>query len=144
MASKEDDCFDLFSDNDSDWDANSDYEDLGSEGDLDAASIDYEIANGETRSTDIGAGPSMTVIVGSGDKKKLNKREKRLVDAIRWTEMDKLLVDILAQRDKHLHSTVFEECSKLVQAYHSDGASIQQAGDVEFDEIAGRRENNDS
>ena len=54
---------------------NSDYENLGSEGDLDAASIDDEIANGETRSTDIGAGPSVTVSIGSVDKKKLNKRE---------------------------------------------------------------------
>ena len=144
MASKEDDCFDHFSDDDSDWDANPDYEDLGSEGDLDAASIDDEIATGETRSTDIGAGPSITVSIGSGDKKKLNKREKRLVDAIRRTEVDKLLVDILAQLDKQLHSTVFEKCSQLVQAFHSNGASIQQAGDVEFDEIAGRRENNDS
>ena len=48
-----------------------------SEGDLDAASIDDEIANGETRSTDIGAGPSVTVSIDSGDKKKLNKREKK-------------------------------------------------------------------
>ena len=144
MTSKEDDCFDLFSDHDSDWDANPDYEDLVSEGDLDATSIDDEIANGEIRSTDISAGPSMTVSIGSGDKKKLNKREKRLVDAIRRTEVDKLLVDILAQLDKQLHSTVFEECSQLVQAFHSNGASIQQAGDVEFDVIAGRRENNDS
>ena len=75
---------------------------------MDAASIDDEIANGETKSTDIGAGPSVTVGIGSGDKKKLNKREKRLVDAIRLTEVDKLMVDILAQLDKQLHFTVFE------------------------------------
>ena len=142
MASKkDDDCFDLFSDDDSDWDANPDYEDWGSEGDLDAASIDDEIADGETtRSTDSSAGPSVTARIGSGDKKKqLNKSEKkRLVDAIRQTEMDKLLVDILAQLDKQLHFTVFEERSQFVQACHSNGASIQQAGDVEFEVIAGR------
>ena len=112
---------------------------------MDAASIDDEIVNGEKRSTDIGAGPSMTVSIGSGEKKKLNKREKkRLFDAIPQIEVDKLIVDILAQLDKQLHSTVFEECSQFVQAFHSNGASIQQAGDVEFDVIAGRRENNDS
>ena len=49
--------------------------------------------------------------IGSGDKKKLNKREKRLVDAIRRTEVDNLLIDILAQLDKQLHFTVFEERS---------------------------------
>ena len=95
------------------------YEDWGSEGDLDAASIDDEIADGETtRSTDSGAGPSVTARIGSGDKKKqLNKSEKkRLVDAIRQTEVDKLLVDILAQPDKQLHFTVFEERSQFVQA----------------------------
>ena len=64
--------------------------------------------------------------------------KKRLVDAIRQTEMDKLLVDILAQLDKQLHFTVFEERSQFVQACHSNGASIQQAGDVEFEVIAGR------
>ena len=142
MPSKEDDnCFDLFSDDDSDWDANPDYEDWGSEGDLDAASMDDEIADGETtRSTDSDAGPSVTAHIGSGDKKKqLNKSEKkRLVDAIRQTEMDKLMVDILAQLDKQLHFTVFEECSQFVQACHSIGASIQQVGDVEFEVIAGR------
>ena len=99
MASEEDDdCFDL-SDDDSDWDANPDYEDWGSEGDLDATSIDDEIADGETRSTDSGAGPSVTARIGFDHKEKqLNKSEKkRLVDAIRQTEVDKLLVDILAQ-----------------------------------------------
>ena len=139
MASKEDDdCFYLFSDDDSDWDANPDYKDWGSEGDLDAASIDDEIADGETtRSTDSGAGPSVTARIGSsGKKKQLNKSEKkRLVDAIRQTEVDKLLVDILAQLDKQLHFTVFEERSQFVQAYHSNGASIQQAGDVELEVI---------
>ena len=67
---------------------------------MDTASIDDEIADGKTmRSTDSGAGPSVTVRIGSGDKKKqLNKsKKKRLVDAIRQTEVDKLLVDILAQ-----------------------------------------------
>ena len=76
MASNEDGgCFDLFSEDDSDWDANPDYEDWGSEGDLDAASIDDEIADGETtKSTDSTAGPSVTARIGSGDKKKqLNK-----------------------------------------------------------------------
>ena len=142
MASKEDDeCFDLFSDDDSDWDANPDYEDWGSEEDLDAASIDDEIADGETtRSTDRGAGPSVTARIGSDDKKKqLNKSEKkRLVDAIRQTEVDKFLVDFLAQLDKQLHFTVFEERSQFAQACHSNGVSIQQAGDVEFKVIAGR------
>ena len=52
MASKDDDdCFHLFSDDDSDWDANPDYEDLGSEGDLDTASIDDEIAERRDRQT---------------------------------------------------------------------------------------------
>ena len=52
MTSKENnDCFDLFSDDDSDWDENPDYEDLGSEGDLDAASIDDEIAERRDRQT---------------------------------------------------------------------------------------------
>ena len=70
--------------------ANTDYEDWGSEGDLDAASIDDEIADGETtRSTDSAAGPSVTARIGSGDKKKqLNKSEKkRLVDALRQTDV---------------------------------------------------------
>ena len=141
MASKEDDeCFDLFSDDDSDWDANPDYEDWGSEEDLDAASIDDEIADGETtRSTDRGAGPSVTARIGSDDKKKqLNKSEKkRLVDAIRQTEVDKFLVDFLAQLDKQLHFTMFEERSQFAQACHLNGVSIQQAGDVEFEVIAG-------
>ena len=55
MASNEDgSCFNLFSEDDSDWDANHDYRDWSSEGDLDAASIDDEIADGEiTRSTDM-------------------------------------------------------------------------------------------
>ena len=52
--------------------------------------------------------------------------------------MDKLLVDILAQLDKQLHFTVFEEHSQFVQACHSNGALIQQVGDVEFEVIAGR------
>ena len=95
-------------------------------GDLDAASIDDEIADGETKSTDSGAGPSVTARIGSGDKKKqLNKSEmKRLVDAIRQTEVDKLLVDILAQLDKQLQFTVFEERSQFVQACHLNGALI--------------------
>ena len=84
MASKEDDnCFDLFSDDDSDWDANPDYEDWGSKGD--AASIDDEINSG--------AGSSVTAVtarISSDDKmKQLNKSEKKhLVDAIRQTEME--------------------------------------------------------
>ena len=40
--------FDLFSDDDSDWDANPDYEEWGSERDLDAASTDDEIAERES------------------------------------------------------------------------------------------------
>ena len=73
----------------------------------------------------------------------MNKREKkRVVDAIRQTEDDKLLVFILAQLDVQLHFTVFEERSQFVQAFHSNGASIHQAGDVEFHVNAGRRENN--
>ena len=83
-------CFDLFSDDDSDWDANPDYEDWGSEGDLDANSIDNEIVDGETTRLilpDSAAGPSVpsgTARIGSSDKRKqLNKSEKkRLVDAI--------------------------------------------------------------
>ena len=56
MASKEDDdCFDHFSDDDSDWDANPDSEDWSSEEDLDAASIDDEIVDGETRSIEVQA-----------------------------------------------------------------------------------------
>ena len=141
MVSKEDDdCFNLFSDDDSDWDANPDYEDWGSEGDLNTASIDDEIADGETtRSTDSGAGPSVTARIGSDDKKKqLNKSEKKsLVDAIRQTKVDKLLVDILAQLDKQLHFTVFEERSQFVQVCHSNGTLIQPAGYVEFEVIAG-------
>ena len=79
MASKEDDnCFDVFSDDEGD-----------------PTSIDDEIVDGETtRSrTDSGAGPSLTVVtarISSDDKmKQLNKSEKKhLVDAIRQTEVE--------------------------------------------------------
>ena len=68
MASKDGGhCFDAF---DSDWDANPDYKDWGSEEDLDAAGIDDEIVDGETtRSTDSTADPSATTPIGSSDTK---------------------------------------------------------------------------
>ena len=109
---------DLFSDDDDDLDANPDYDDWGSE-EEDASSIDDEIADREiemARSTSSAGGPG-TARIGSGEKKKqLNKSEKKLlVDAVRHTDVDTLLVDILAYLEKQLHFTVFEERSLFMQ-----------------------------
>ena len=64
MTSKQDGgFFNPFYDDDSDWDANLDYEHWGSGGDLDATSIDNEIADRETtRSTDSAAGSSLPFV----------------------------------------------------------------------------------
>ena len=112
----------LFSDDNSDCDANPDDEDwdsLSSERGLDSTSTADEVANRArtSRSTEGDSGPSaIACISSSGKKKQLNKSEKQhLVDAIRQTDVDKLLVDILAQLDKQLHFTVFEERGQFVQ-----------------------------
>ena len=64
MASKDaySGCFNIFSDDDSDWDANPDYEDWSSEGDLDAASTPDEI-DGQC------CWPSKLVVRSQGDRR---------------------------------------------------------------------------
>ena len=54
---KDNGSFNLFSDDDNDWDTNPDHENWGSEEDLDVTSIDDKIADGETlRLTDSAVG----------------------------------------------------------------------------------------
>lgn len=122
MANEEDvDFCSLFSDNDSDSSANPDDEDWDSSCGLDTINTAGEIADrvetSRSRSTDGDTpGPSVIACSSSGKKKQLNKSEKkRLVDAVRQTDVDRFLVDILAQLDKQLHFTVFQERCQFLQ-----------------------------
>ena len=116
----------LFSDDDSECDTNPDNDDWDSPSSETGRDSNETLEQLQAEATPLSTPQSsaqaqapapITASKGFSTKKKqLNKHEKkRLVEAVRQTDIEKLLRDIVERLNKQLHFTVFEERGLFLQ-----------------------------